>query len=108
MASASSVTLLIDSARLPLLDGVLAMASQNRSGGMTTNREHFAGGISFDATITPALRDIIFDPQTSGGLLFAVDQPHTKLALAALRDAGIAAVEIGEALSRKESVLEIR
>ncbi len=45
MARASGVSIAIDTARLPLLPGVTAIASQNRSGGMGTNREHFEDGV---------------------------------------------------------------
>ena len=39
---------------------------------MGSNREHFGPGPSLDAGVDPALVDIAFDPQTSGGLLAAV------------------------------------
>ena len=45
MARASGVSIAIDTARLPLLPGVTAIASQNRSGGLGTNREHFEDGV---------------------------------------------------------------
>lgn len=108
MASASSVTLQFKAARLPLIDGVLALAGQNKSGGLTTNREHFAAGVQFDTTVSGPLRDLIFDPQTSGGLLVAVDPSILESALSLLRDAGVTGVEVGEALPRGVAKLLIR
>ena len=108
MAAASSVTLAIDSSRLPLLDGVLALAGENRSGGMATNREHFAGGIEIDEPVSTALRDLLFDPQTSGGLLVTVDPRTAESTLAALRVAGVSGVEIGEAIPARERKLVVR
>ncbi len=105
MAAASSVTLAIDSSRLPLLDGVLALASENRSGGMSTNREHFADGIELAPTVSGALADVIFDPQTSGGLLVTVDPATAEGALAALREAAVGAVEIGEVVTSRRHKL---
>jgi selenide, water dikinase len=107
MAAASSVTLAIDSSRLPLLEGVLALASENRSGGLSTNREHFAGGIELAPTVSGALADVIFDPQTSGGLLVTVDPATAEVALAALREAGVAAVEIGEVVTSRRHKLTV-
>jgi selenide,water dikinase len=108
MAAASSVTLAIDSSRLPLLDGVLALAGENRSGGMATNREHFAGGIEIDERVSTALRDLLFDPQTSGGLLVTVDPKMAESTLAVLRVAGVSGVEIGEAIPAGERKLVVR
>ncbi len=72
MAAASGVTIAVDSRSLPIIDGVLEMVSQNKSGGMNTNREHFAPGIEFGGAVPEDLSDLMFDPQTSGGLLMAV------------------------------------
>jgi selenide,water dikinase len=107
MASASSVTLEIDSSRLPVFDGVLPLASQNASGGMTSNREHFAAGIDIGAAVSSPLRDLIFDPQTSGGLLVAVAAGSAEAAIAALTHAGVSAVDIGEAVLQREHKLSI-
>ena len=41
------MTIEIDSKALPIIPGVLEIASQNKSGGMNTNREHSAPGIEF-------------------------------------------------------------
>jgi selenide, water dikinase len=108
MAAASSVTLAIDSSRLPLLDGVLALAGENKSGGMATNREHFAAGIEFDERVSAPLSDLIFDPQTSGGLLVTVDPRMAGSALTALRGAGVTGFEIGEAIAAGEWKLVVR
>ena len=100
MATASGVTLAIDSAQLPLLPGVLEMASQNSSGGMFTNREYFGPGVEFGPQVSENLRLIAFDPQTSGGLLFAVDLTQATRAMDALKRAGVSAVDIGEVVAR--------
>ena len=72
MAAGSGVTIEIDANALPIIPGVLEIASQNKSGGMNTNREHFGPGVEFAAGVSDELRDLIFDPQTSGGLLISV------------------------------------
>src|SRR5262249_1201831 len=49
MARASGVTLEIELARVPRFDGVLELASRNRSGGMESNEDHFAAGVRLDS-----------------------------------------------------------
>ena len=108
MAIASDVTFVIQSSKLPLLKGVVDLVSQNGSGGMATNKEHYSERIAFVGDVSEALQDLVFDPQTSGGLLFAVSGPDTNEALKALETAGVPAVEIGEAVVAQDKRLLIR
>lgn len=96
MAAASHVTLAIDAASLPLFPGVLQMVGLNKSGGMGTNREHFAKGVEFGPDIPAELRDLFFDPQTSGGLFLAIDPASADQVFAALTKAGVPACFVGE------------
>jgi selenide,water dikinase len=95
MAAGSNVTIEIDAKALPLIPGVRDIAAKNRSGGMTTNREHFGPGIEFGREVSEDLRDVIFDPQTSGGLLVSVASESADEAMASLVKAGIPAVFVG-------------
>jgi len=95
LARASGVTLVIDAKKLPLLRGVLAIASTNRSGGMGSNREHFSGMIQVDPALDGALELLLYDPQTSGGLLIAVSPDAADAASKALADAHVEASLIG-------------
>ncbi len=95
MAVASGVTLDIGSGDLPLLEGVRDLASTNRSGGMESNREHFAQGTSVDAGVDAALVDVAYDPQTSGGLLAAVAVRAADAIRDALSAAGAGAAIVG-------------
>jgi selenide,water dikinase len=97
MATASGVTLVFSADRLPLLPGVLAFAASSRSGGLFSNRSHFAAGIDVDLAIGRDLHDACYDPQTSGGLLVAVDPSAADRLLAALKSAGVPAVAVGRA-----------
>jgi selenide,water dikinase len=72
MAAASRLTLRIRADSVPLLEGVLPLVSQHRSGGMTSNREHFSGRVVVPDGLDRDLQDLLYDPQTSGGLLVAV------------------------------------
>lgn len=98
MALGSNVTIAVDSKALPIIPGVLEIASQNRSGGMATNREHFGPGIEFGKDVSEDLRDLVFDPQTSGGLLVSVGPEAAQFLQQKLEAAGIQADFVGSVI----------
>jgi len=95
MAAASGVTIEIDVAMVPLLEGVRAIAAENMPGGSRTNARHFAPGIRFLREVPLDLVQLLHDPQTSGGLLAAVPEPEVPAAERRLADAGCRAWRIG-------------
>jgi selenide, water dikinase len=95
MANASRVTLRLEARRLPLIGGALALAAENRSGGMKTNEEHFSSGLRVEGDLSPDLLALVFDPQTSGGLFAAVDPRDAAAAQAAFAAAGVGATRVG-------------
>jgi selenide,water dikinase len=95
MAAASHVTIALEAGAIPVIPGVLEMVSRNKSGGMTTNRAHFGSGVEFGPDVSAELRDLVFDPQTSGGLFIAVAPDHANSAFLALEKAGIPAKLVG-------------
>ena len=107
MAIGSKATIVIDSKALPIIPGVLEMAAQNRSGGMATNKEHFATGIEFGREVSDGLRDLIFDPQTSGGLLVSVSAESAGEVLEKLARSGIQASLIGTVATQSGPNLRI-
>jgi selenide,water dikinase len=102
MAAASHVTLQIEAWSLPLIPGVLEMVGQNKSGGMSTNREHFAKGVEFGPDLPAELKDLFFDPQTSGGLFLAIAPDSTEAAFDALSKAGVRACFVGEVAAESD------
>lgn len=71
MAERSGARLEIDSAVLPLYPGAAAAAEAGvRTGGDARNRAHLEGKVSSSAPA--ALEALVYDPQTSGGLLVAL------------------------------------
>jgi len=94
VARASGVTVTIDAGNVPVFTGVLAIAAQNRSGGLGSNHEHFAGSVKMSG-VNPDREVILYDPQTSGGLLIAVSSGAADRVADALVAAGVAASRIG-------------
>jgi selenide,water dikinase len=95
IAAASRVTMTIQAGQVPVFEGVLALASANRSGGLVSNEEHFGQKIEVAPGVDPDRLTILFDPQTSGGLLVAVRSESAEQVRTALTTAGIAAVRVG-------------
>ena len=55
-----------------------------------------------------ALRDLLFDPQTSGGLLIALPERRAEELIRRLRDRGLTACAVGQAGPRKVQPLHIQ
>jgi selenide, water dikinase len=108
VAEASHVTLNVRAEDVPVFDGVLEMARKNKSGGMESNREYFGDRVELSRDIAGAWEDLLFDPQTSGGLLVAIDQLQVGLALQVLAAAGVNAARIGSVGPPGEKPLAIR
>jgi selenide,water dikinase len=110
MAAASGVDVEIVWDNLPLLPGVLECLAQGIAGGaVERNRESSGDRLSTDERIEPAMLDLCFDPQTSGGLLIAVPQGVGPDLLDRLRAAGMPeAAIIGKVLDQGTGRVRLR
>lgn len=86
MAAASGVSVEVWSENVPVLDGVRPLAHEGLvPGGTKRNESYFGPFVKFDSEVDPLTRTILFDAQTSGGLLIAVESSKRKTMLEALR-----------------------
>jgi selenide,water dikinase len=108
VANANGVTLAIDAAAVPLLDGVRALVAANRSRGMKANRAHFGSFVQARMGLDDDLLDLLYDPQTSGGLLAFVPAADVARALEMLRARGVDARVIGTAIPATGCTVELR
>ena len=96
MAQGSGVTLHIKSADVPYHSEAYALAEMGFiPAGAYRNREFAEAGVKNVAGISRALQDIFFDPQTSGGLLFALPAGEAEKCLAQMKTVIPAAAIIG-------------
>lgn len=96
MAERSGVALRIDPARLPLLPGALDYAAAGIvPGGTGRNRAAFEHRVAGLEALPPAWGEILFDPQTSGGLLIAIAPEHLAALLRRLAEADVTGHVIG-------------
>jgi selenide,water dikinase len=100
MAESSGVTVSLDVDRLPVLPRALELAEGGYlTGGGMANREFVKDKVSLSGSIPPAMEMLLFDPQTSGGLLVAVGADRTDAYVAEIRGRGVTeATVIGEVL----------
>lgn len=86
MAKASHVEIIIDTSQVPIVPEAKTFASMGLvPGGCYANQEFCADYIDFAPTLDPILKDIISDPQTSGGLLISVPEEKAPYLLQELK-----------------------
>ena len=95
VAKASGIGVVIDVEAVPVLEGALDLVERNTPGGGRTNQEHFGGGVAAAAGLDPRRVQLLYDPQTSGGLLVAIAPDAVPAALAAMSRAGVTAHRVG-------------
>ncbi len=109
LAGGSGVSLAIDSARLEWIDGARDCARAGHlAGGLKANREFLGGCVEFAPGVSADVQSLLFDPQTSGGLLVALAPEQVEAAAKALRQAGCAALLAGEVLPKSSPLLAVR
>jgi len=102
MAAASEVTIEIAAAGIPVLEGVLALVSRNRSGGMASNRAYFGDRVRMTDAIGRDVQDLLFDPSDVRRLLISVDPAVAEVLARALETAGVMDNAVGLVGSRAE------
>ena len=105
MASGSSVTLILESSKLPILHRAPRLAEKGYlTGGCQRNRDYLKDKITVDKSIREGLVEVAFDPQTSGGLLIAVAQKYAAKLVDELQANGVkAATAVGYATSLQKA-----
>jgi selenide,water dikinase len=90
MARGSGVGLIFEAAALPLIERAPEYASLGLiPRGAHANRCFIGDDVSFEAGVPLAIQDIMFDPQTSGGLLIAVPEVRLQTLMDKLAEYGV-------------------
>lgn len=109
LALASKVSIEFEFQKIPLFEGVMEFYEQGCIPGSTfRNREFVGDEIHFSEYLKYEERMLLFDAQTSGGLLFGIDQDLANMAVKNLRNAGIEACDIGRVISRDASTVYVK
>lgn len=97
MLRASEATAHVYAAQVPILTGAWELACQGIGpGGTQRNKAYFGSYVSLASNVEAAMVDLLFDPQTSGGLLLSVGGDKAGAMLGAMAAHGVSASVIGE------------
>jgi selenide,water dikinase len=108
MAEGSGVTLEIDHANLEFLPGALDYARQGIFPGGQKNNQLFAQSlVGMADTVPPEVAGLLYDPQTSGGLLISIAPADTAALLKELAAARVVAVKVGRVLERTVPAIRV-
>jgi selenide,water dikinase len=91
----------------PLPGAMEAIRAGMIPGGLKNNRDFLGDCVTFDARVPEENRALLYDPQTSGGLLIAIDPSAAEHALKALQENGVAAAKIGTVRPKTNSLLRV-
>jgi selenide, water dikinase len=108
MAAGSRVSVRINAAAVPVLDGALECVRKGFiPGGLSANRDFAECLVGYERDILDELKTILFDPQTAGGLLLSVPAQCSAELVTALRVSGVPAVDIGEVTSPSKPLIRV-
>jgi selenide,water dikinase len=109
MVCGSGASVRVFSEQVPVIAEALEFAAMGLiPAGAHKNREFREAMVSFAETVVRTRQDVLFDPQTSGGLLISVNAHQAGELVDALKDAGVAdAAQIGEIISGPEEKIEV-
>jgi selenide,water dikinase len=104
MVTGTSVTFEIDASQVPFLPGAVEYSRQGAiPGGLNNNREFVAPCVEVSRPLDPAVENLLYDPQTSGGLLLTLPRQDAEKLAAAFPSAQI----IGKVVPRGEKPIRI-
>ena len=108
MAEGSGCTLAFTARDIPLLGGVYELAAKDViPGGAKRNAEYLSPKVNFADDVPVAMRSILFDPQTSGGLLLSVPEADLDVLMVNMAAAGVLAVVVGHVRSQGKFPIEV-
>ena len=78
------------------------------SAGLRNNQAFISYCAAFEASVSPEYQHLLFDPQTSGGLLVAISPDHAETALEALRLHDVPARQVGRVVAKTSPLIFVR
>jgi len=104
-----AVSLEIEHSAISYLPGAVEAAHGGfLPGGLKNNRDFIGACVSFAASVPQEYRDLLFDPQTSGGLLIAISPGSADAAISALDGLSVSARRIGKVIPKTNPLLSVR
>ena len=109
MIEDSDVGMLIHASSVPYFPGLRELVEKKIvPGGLERNRQYRSKLIEFDPSCPDWMVDILFDPQTAGGLLIALPESQAEMLVGRMRSNGIAeAAIVGEIMSKPKGKIRV-
>jgi len=105
----AQVSFEIDHTAFDYFPGAVEAAREGHlSGGLKNNRAFVSDCANFAPSVAAEYQDLLFDPQTSGGLLVAIAPEAAEAALASLQRHGVAARRVGTVVAKRSPLLAVR
>lgn len=109
MAEGSSVTIKIDYKSVPIIQNALEYAQMGLvPAGSYSNRQYIGDKVKFVISIPDDIKDVLYDPQTSGGLLISIPKDNVELLLKELKNTPTEYGVIGEVVEKEEHYLIVK
>jgi selenide,water dikinase len=109
MAVGSKVSLVIDSSKVEFLPGAQEYSQGGfLPGGLKRNMDFIGGCVEFASRVPEEVRNLLFDPQTSGGLLFSVAAQDAPKFLEALQALTPPAQALGKVIEKTRPLILVR
>jgi len=108
MAVGSGVSLAFDHRGFAFFEDALEYAREGHlAGGLKNNREYVGECAQFDASVPEEIQALLFDPQTSGGLLVAMDEGIARSVREALEARGVNVQRVGRVLEKRSPLMVV-
>jgi selenide,water dikinase len=108
MAAASRVSMVIEHEGVEFLPDALDYSRQGfLPGGLKNNIKFVSGCVEFDPRIPQKIRNLLFDPQTSGGLLLVVSERDAGALVDKLGNRGVPARRVGRVVEKTSPLLRV-
>ena len=107
MAQGSGLRLRFAAASIPLLPKVREMAETMVDAGVAMNENSFGDKVDWKGEISPALKSILWESQSSGGLLVALPEKQVAEFQRRARDSGVLAALVGSVITGRPGTIEV-
>ena len=108
MAEGANVTIEINSSDIPVLKGAKEFAEMGLvPEGSYDNRAYVGDNARFDID-DPVVEDILYDPETSGGLLISLPEDQAELLLENLKDSKLPYGIVGRVVEKQDKYIIVK
>lgn len=108
MAEGSCVTIKLKSSDIPVIEEAIEYANMGLvPAGTYANKKHIQDKVYFKNKLNQYMVDLLYDPQTSGGLLISIQRENVEILMKELENSPIEYAIIGEVIEKREYHIEV-